>query len=281
MKRALFLLFSIIATPVQTQIWYLFSHGVAATLNQANKYAKAYKIGDKIFHNARYTMDSPFSSFNYPDVLKQFPHINPTKTSFAQNNEILHLKLAVEKTIQHAQKKEPGNHAIILVGISRGASAILNLMALDDLPTVKALVLESPFDSVASIIDNKRKQLHLEWLSHDMGELIMETIFRQYKRDGIQPIHLISGIRKDLPILIICSKEDQLVPCQSSIKLYKKLKESGHNDVHLFIANYGKHSKILMGQDGDTYQKVVQAFYAKYGFPHDTELALKGMKYLS
>jgi len=169
---------------------------------------------------------------------------------------------------------------IVIFGLSRGASAALNLMALYNPPQVKALVLESPFDTVGSIIDNKRKQLHLEWLSHDTGEYIMEKIFRHYNRNGIRPIDMVSDIRKELPILIICSKEDPLVPWYSSIQLYKKLKESGHLSVHLFLADHGKHSRILCDQDGNTYQAVVHAFYEKYGLPHNAEFALQGRKYL-
>lgn len=279
MRIAPFCLIFLIITTTQSQTWYLFSHGLGDTFKKAYKYAKTYTIGDKTFQHTRYIIDRPFVSFNYSDALEGFPHINTKKTSFAQNNEINQLKTAFEKTIQYAQTKTSKNE-VILVGLSRGASAALNLMALYTLPEVKALVLESPFDSVASIIDNKRKQLHLEWLSHNTGELIMENIFRQYKRNDRAPIDLVSRIRKDLPILIICSKEDQLVPCQSSVKLYKKLKESGHYFTHLFVADHGKHSQIWSDKDGETYQAVVHAFYKKYNLPHDTKIALQGIKYL-
>jgi len=79
--------------------------------------------------------------------------------------------LAFEKTVQYSKDNKTGNSEIVIFGLSRGASAVLNLMALYNPPQVKALVLESPFDTVGSIIDNKRKQLHLEWFSHDAGEV--------------------------------------------------------------------------------------------------------------
>ncbi len=281
-KIALLLLLLPIATAqakVRTRdkkVWYLFSHGLADTYKQAYKYAKTYKIGKNTYHNERYLIDRPFVTFNYPDACEGLLRVNRKETSLAQDNEIECLKSKFEKTVQHAKEKETNNSEIVIFGLSRGASAALNLMALYNPPLVKALVLESPFDTVGSIIDNKRKQLHLEWLSHDAGEYIMETIFRRYNRNGIQPIDVVSDIRKDLPILIVCSKEDPLVPCHSSIKLYQKLKESGHSSAHLFIADHGKHSKILEAQDGDTYQAVVHAFYEKYGLPHNAEFALQG-----
>jgi len=278
-KIVFFFLFSSIFN-IHAQVWYLFSHGLANTYKQAYRYAKTYKIGKNTYHNRRYLIDRPFATFNYPDAYEGLLRVNRKETSLAQDNEIDCLKLAFEKTVQSAKEKGTDNNEIVIFGLSRGASAALNFMALYNPPQVKALVLESPFDAVCSIIDNKRKQLHLEWLSHDTCECIMEKIFLRYSRNGIRPIDVVSGIRKDLPILIICSKEDPLVPCRSSIQLYQKLKKSGHSSVHLFIADYGKHFRILWKQDGDNYQAAVHAFYEKYGLPHDVELALQGRKYL-
>ncbi len=278
-KLTLFFLCSSILN-IHAQVWYLFSHGLAGTYKQAYKYAKTYKIGKKIYHNTRYLINRPFVTFNYPDACEGFLHINRKETSFAQDNEIDRLKLAFEKTVQYAKGKGADKNEIVIFGLSRGASAALNLMALHNPPEVKALVLESPFDAVSTIIDNQRKQLHLEWLSHDTGEYIMESIFRRYDRNGIRPIDMVSSIRKDLPILIICSKEDSFTPWHSSMQLYQKFKESGHSSVHLFVVDHGKHSRILWDQDGNTYQKIVHAFYEKYGLPHNSEFALQGRKYL-
>ncbi|MGB8367170.1 MAG: prolyl oligopeptidase family serine peptidase [Candidatus Babeliales bacterium] len=273
-NRIIFFLLLLSIITLQAKVKYIFSHGLADTFKQANKYAKTYKKGNQTYHNKRYILEDPIT-FNYPDAfLHRLPKIK--YASLAQDNEIVHLKREIEKIV----KKETDANKIILFGISRGASTALNFMALHNHPSIGALVLESPFDSVASIIDNKRKKLPFKWLSHDMGELIMETIFRRYKRNGIRPIDLVSGIRKDLPIIIVCSKKDTLVPWHSSVKLYKKLKESGHQAVHLFVANHGKHSKILMDKDGHSYQAAVHAFYAKYDLPHDNKLALQGKKYL-
>ncbi len=93
MKIVLFFLFSTITT-AQSQVWYLFSHGVADTYKQAYKYAKTYKIGENTHHNTQYLIKRPFVNFNYPDAYEGFPRINRKETSFAQDNEIARLKLA-------------------------------------------------------------------------------------------------------------------------------------------------------------------------------------------
>jgi len=278
-KITFFFLFSSIFN-IHAQVWYLFSHGLGSTYKQAYRYAKTYKIGKKTYYNAQYFINRPFVTFNYPDSYEGFLHINRKKTSFAQDNEIERLKLAFEKTVQYAKKNETDKSKIVIFGLSRGASTALNFMALYNPLQVKALVLESPFDAVSTIIDNQRKKLHLEWLSHSTGEYIMENIFCLYNRNGIRPINMVCDIRKDLPILIICSKKDSFIPCHSSIQLYQKFKKFGHSSVHLFVADHGKHSRILWDQDGNIYQAIVHAFYEKYGLPHNTELAFQGKKYL-
>ncbi len=84
------------------------------------------------------------------------------------------------------------------------------------------------------------------------------------------------NISKDIPILIICSKEDQLVPLSSSINVYKKLIASGHKHTYIFVTDYGRHAKILRGADGEKYQYVVNAFYKKYNLPYCSTSAAKG-----
>jgi len=278
-KITLLLLCSSISN-IHAQVWYLFSHGLADTYKQAYRYAKTYKVGGNTYRNRRYLINRPFVTFNYPDAYEGLFRINRKETSLAQDNEIDRLKLAFEKTVQYAKEKGTDNNEIVIFGLSRGASTALNFMGLYNPLQVKALVLESPFDAVSSIIDNQRKQLRLEWLSHDTGEYIMKNIFRRYNRNGIRPIDMIGKIRKDLPILIICSKEDLLIPWHSSIQLYKKFKKSGYSSVHLFVTEHGKHSNVLWDQDGNTYQAIVHAFYEKYGLPHNIEFALQGRKYL-
>ncbi len=272
---ALLLLILPIAT-AQAKVRYLFSHGLFNTgKKQAHKYIKTYKIDyETTYINKRYIIDGPVTFFNYPDAVTK-GIMNITKANIAQDNDVAHLKSEVEKTIQNNQEKE-----LILFGVSRGASTALNFMALHDDSAVKALIVESPFDAMATVVDNMRKQLHLEWLSHDFGQCLLENIFWQYKRDAKDPIDLVSNIRKDLPILIICSKEDFQVPWHSSEQLYQKLKESGHDNVHLLVVPKGAHAHIITGKSGDIYQAGTHAFCAKYGFPHDPELAKQGEKYL-
>ncbi len=254
----------------QVKVRYLFSHGFGSNRWEKYKYIKKCKIGINCLHSE----SEQVTSFNYPDVI-MLGMPNFAKANIAQESDVAHLKSEVEKIMQNNQEED-----LVLFGVSRGASTALNFMALHDNPAVKALIVESPFDSMATIIDNKRKKLPFKWFSHDFCQRILEFLFRQYKRDGIQPIDLVSKIRKDLPILIICSKKDSLVPCHSTVNLCKKLRKSGHDKVCLLQLEKGKHGLIIYGKSSNVYQKGMHAFLAKCGFSHDPELARQGKEYL-
>ena len=279
-KIVLFVAYISIFLPIRAQTIYLFSHGLADTHKQAFAYAKTYKNNGEIHHNNHYFFYRPFFSFNYPDVTDGFHRVNCNETSMAQDNEIARLKSAYEKTIQTMRDRGVTHYEMVLFGLSRGASSIINFVGLYNPQHIKALVLESPFDSVATIIDSMMQKFKLDWLPHSYGEYLMESIFRRYKRDGICPINLVDKINKDMPILIICSKQDQLVPWHSSVSLYRKLCESGYKHVYIYIANHGEHANIISDKDGQTYQDVVHAFYRTYGLPHDPQLAKNGQKRL-
>lgn len=268
LRKIVFIFLILSSFCLKPQTVYLYSHGLASTYKQVFSYAEAGVIY------------KPFISFNYPDALEGFRRMNNRETSMAQDNEILRLKMAYEKTLDCVKKLNTKECDIILFGLSRGASAAINLMGMHHLPHIKALVLEAPFDSVGTIVDFMMQRFGLSWMPHTWGESIMECIFSRYRRNGIRSIDMINLINKDLPILIICSRQDQLVPWYSSVKLFQKLRESGHTSVHIYIADHGRHSKILWNKDGQTYQKVVHAFYQLYGLPHDPALAKKGKKYL-
>jgi len=255
----------------------LFSHGIADTLNQAHKYTKSYKKNNLRHYNNYYYINTPFVTFNYPDATKKFYRVNYHETSFGQENEINRLKKAYEATLDHCNH----NCNIILYGISRGASNLLIFMGLHQLDNIKALVLESPYFSMGEVIQNILARQRLGWLSLSYGEMIAEFIFKKYTRYGYSPKNCIKYVPTNIPIFIICSKEDQLVPYETSINVYKELVKSGNEHVYIFIVEHGKHASIINNSDGEKYQWIINAFYKKYNLPYCEESAVKGKNLLS
>jgi pimeloyl-ACP methyl ester carboxylesterase len=251
-----------------SNITYLFSHGLADSHKQARKYLPAPNAPFETILNY------PCATFDYPDACYSFLRVNRKETSLAQDNEIEKLSTAFAQTAQQSNN-------IVLMGISRGASTIVTFMALNNPEQVKALVLESPFDCMDSVVNDKLNRIGLAdtTTAQTMGLALTRFIFTKFSPQGIRPADVAHKIRHNLPILIVCSQQDQLVPASSSAKLYTILRNSGHTQVHLLTLPEGKHAKLFNSAASSLqYKQVTHAFYKKYGLPHDEKLAFEGQK---
>jgi len=280
--KKVFFTYAIIASAIipsfcTAQTITLFSHGIADTWKQVRLYLNSYtKKNGTIRTNDRYLINTPYASFNYPDATDRFYRVNYNETSFGQENEIGRLYNAYQKTNEHFECCD-----MILWGLSRGAANLCIFAGLYTLDNVKAIVLESPYFTMSEVIASLMHKKGLDWLPLSYGETIAEFIFKKYTRYGYSPSNCIENISKDIPIFIICSEEDHLVPCSSSINVYKKLVESGHKDVYIFITKQGKHAAILQGPEGEQYQQVLNAFYKKYNLAYNPSDAEKGESLLA
>lgn len=248
----------------------LFSHGIAAKWNQVEQY-----VNDA----TRRIIHSPYVSFNYPDATNKFYRVNYNESSFGQDNEIGRLHNAYQKMMKKFEHCD-----VILKGLSRGAAnhIIFASRYTSELDNVKAMVLESPYFIMDDVIANMIKRFNLEgWFELSWGQTLAECIFKKYTRHGYSPANTLADIPKDMPILLICSEEDHLVPYTSTITIYKKLIESGHTNVYIFVAKQGRHAAILQGPEGEKYQQIVNAFYKKYNLPHCPIAAKKGKSLLA
>jgi Prolyl oligopeptidase family len=269
--------FSIAPIFGKNKVITIFSHGIADTWKQVHGYVKSYKKHDTVYRNDRYLIHTPFISFNYPDATNKFYRVNYNETSFGQENEINRLNKAYTSALSRCK-----NYCdIILWGLSRGASNVLIFAGLYELAHVKAIVIESPYYTMTEVIESLMAKKGLHWLDVAYGETIAEWIFKRYTRHGWSPAKCLKNIPKDIPILIVCSQEDRLVPVSTSMNIYKKLVESGHQHTYIFVTEHGKHAAILQGPDGEKYQWVINAFYKKYNLPYDAASAAQGKSLLA
>ena len=247
------------------EVTYLFSHGLGDSHKQAYAYTQSS------IHKKPYIIQDNCVTFDYLDVGKGLFRLNRLQTSMAQDNEIKRLAEVFYSSCNTGQ--------VILVGVSRGASAIINFMGFCDPHNVSALVLESPFDCIDSIA---QKMIHeTRWGCvpgiRSIFHNLFSFVFCKYNPHGVRPIDTATHIRKDLPILIICCTNDKLVPVWSSINLYIQLRESGHEHAYLLIMPEGVHGRLIRDPDYQYwYQNVTHAFYKKYGLPHNPEFAKSG-----
>jgi pimeloyl-ACP methyl ester carboxylesterase len=254
---------------------YFFAHGIADSGAQAYHYTRTHSVDGKNVDNDRWIIDDNVITFNFPDAhgwLATIFRINFRQTDLAQETEIAALSDAYNKAIT-----ENPFHDFILIGMSRGASTIINFLALKNPPKVRALILESPFDSIPAII----KDLYAEPWQRKVARNFVSTAFPLHNLKGLQPIDVVGKLPIALPMLIICSEQDTRVPCASSLRLAQKLVKTGHTQIFVVQLPRGYHSKLLSGPDGHIYQKAVHAFYTLFNLPHDTALALEGAEYLN
>ena len=176
MRRATFIVLiaiTMLNNNCAQEIYYLFSHGLADSHKQAFKYAES------VHKQKPYIVKQPLITFDYPDVSSSIFRVNRFKTSLAQENEIACLAHHYFTKLSHEQS--------VLVGVSRGASALINFMGLYNPENVCALILESPFDTVESIVMRLAHETQFGCLpgAKKYGSHLLSFIFCQYKPNGI------------------------------------------------------------------------------------------------
>jgi len=239
----------------KTKIQYLFAHGLGSTEGQASYYQQNSIIMDQIH------------TFSFPDAENGIVDYN--KSSLAQNNEIERINEAYQIVCTNTRKPQ-----IVLAGMSRGASTIINFMGQYNPKEVKALVLESPFDSIDTVLNQKLNYYWLSWLPFglEIAQWVASSTYGQYQPEGLRPIEQITKIKnKNLPILFICSKQDVLIPWESTYALYQACKNEGFSNAHIVVVNHGAHGYLLEDISKKSYQKEVHIFYKKYKLPHNTQ----------
>jgi len=249
-------------------ITYLFSHGIADSYKQAYRYVKTYTWCGMQYENDHYIIDGKLKTFNYQDVIVG-PIFNPCKSSLGQKNEIEALKKAYDQI---------DDDEIVLVGVSRGAAVALTFLAKHEPKKIKAVVLEAPFDDAKTVFNYCWYVKLIAKLTCAGSENLYKwfSAVSAHDQEGEKPIDLLERIKKDVPIMIWCTENDNTVSCKASVAIYKKLKKIGHKGTYLLKVKKGKHSKLLRSEEGETCQNVTHAFYKKHGLPYKDEFAKKG-----
>lgn len=229
------------------KIGFLFSHGYGSNKEQIGWYAPGNVLKWSI-------LQKPYYSFDFPEV-GPYGTIIQSKVALAQTADIESLSNACIKV-----KEQNNLDLLVLVGVSRGAATSINYLCIKGAQLIKAAVLECPFARYSSI----------EHLFSPAAKII----------NPLDPYTLITSSALTIPILLVHSQKDTLIPIKDSRELYAALKKSGNKDVYLLELTQGAHANCQSGSEGRKYEACVHAFYKKYGIPHDATLASQGTKYL-
>ena len=246
--RALLMGLSLPSISKSDEIVTIFAHGLGGDKTQGHYY--------HINSRQNGFIEGNLETFNFKDYL------NPRSSCLGQTADIAILQ---ETSVKFKK--------VILVGVSRGAATIANYAGTEQPNNVMALILESPFDTIESIVK------HLEATASSI--VFKPSMYPNYDRNGIHPIDSMHKTSVHIPILLICSKKDVLIPASSTTLLYKKLLLAGHTKIHILVLDQGKHANILWGDQGYIYKNVVHAFYKEYGLPYNQMFAQSGLKHFA
>lgn len=208
--------------------------------------------------------DSKLSVVNYG--------FNMTKANGGQGKDIQALRTTIKR-----QSKQYPNHRFVLYGDSRGADTIFSYLAEDNPSDIAAAILEGMVDEIRHQIKHflyHDKDPRTERRLHDLNAWLVWS----YKKNGICPRQTVEKITDNVPLLLVISLKDGLVPAQGVFYMYKRLLERGHTKVHVLILQKAPHPCYMIHNDLDRtlYETVVHAFYKHYNLPHNSAKAAQG-----
>ena len=212
-------------------------------------------------------VDNPNSHYT---VVNYIPQV--TSANIGQKKDINALH-----TCYHRHIKKHPHEDVILYGDSRGAATIFNFIAQYKPKKVKAAVLEGIFDTVPHCVKHflwEKKGPVVEERLHQLLSMVMW----KYRKNGINPKKCAEIIDDNTPLLLVTSLNDGLVPPQGTLNMYKRLKERGHQKVHILVLKKSLHPLYMIDDphDQQMYETVVHAFYKHYDLPHNSIKAAQG-----
>lgn len=199
-------------------------------------------------------------------LVKQFD-IDLNKLNIAQEDDINALMNTYHSYIQTNAWDN-----VVLYGFSRGAATTFNFMStkykLQDAQCVKAVVLQGCFDTMTGTLNFKRFDINK----------FLSRMLPKYTSDRVEPINLVKDFPRNIPILFITSKADEVVPAASTQRLAYALKDTGHQNVYLLTVESSPHSRYTSynKEEMDIIERVVHAFYHSCGLSHIRYLAKEG-----
>ncbi|MGC2310042.1 MAG: alpha/beta fold hydrolase [Candidatus Babeliaceae bacterium] len=243
----------------EERIGFLFVHGLGGNSTNIEFYG----------YSEWSIIQEPYWTFDFPDV---GPHgdIIKERANLAQDEDIITLAHNYQAFIDVQKILDTPLDGIVLIGLSRGAATIINFVATRNPSLLKAVVLESPFDTVENVIQFYLKQRYLAWIPgvHACALFYFtHYLYPNYNPNGIKPLDVVADLPLDLPILFIHSLEDTLISIESSRTLLRVLRQTGHKYAYLLELTYGYHGKYQLCSDSQLYEKAVHAFFHKFSIP--------------
>jgi hypothetical protein len=182
------------------------------------------------------------------------------KLNLGQQDDVNIFKNSILKSIKENEKS-------VIVSCSRGgATAFETFVQLDvegQSDKIAAVICEGIFDSIPNLMKNASAFQKIKMAA------LMYIPITKFKRDGISPIDMVEKLRtKDKPIALVTSLKDVEVPAANVVNLYRKLVESGQQNVHILILKDSDHPAYPVQQEKAVYEGFIHNFYLNYQLPY-------------
>lgn len=186
--------------------------------------------------------------------------VSPARYGLGQKKCTRYVKRAIEQDIAKDAKEGKQYDQRVLLAFSQGAATVANLMQEDGLkiPNLKIMLVEGLFlsanDALHDSIHGARSESYgflkeLPYLRYWLPLFAQMVKFPYYKPAGPQPIHALSAIPKDLPLVIIHGTRDQRVDHDENARVvYSWLRQQGKDNVYL-ISKEGSDEAIAQEKD--------------------------------
>jgi len=254
----------------------VFAHGLFSNNKQKLRFTQACPDSDDVlsFDFPENQSEQGYGLYRLIGYLASYWNkpLNLSNMYMGQNKDIDTIHEYIKNTISD-------DKPIVLFGLCKGGSTIINYTAQYNPENMKALVLDSSPANMPEILHDRfmdRYNIPQSW-----DKAIFRIIFPAYPENAIPPIQAIKNItNKDLPILIIHSQNDTDVSFLHALKLAQEFKTQEFNHVYLARIPYGKHAYLMEGdqETKDAYLQAVHTFYKQYKLSHNQIYALDSME---
>jgi alpha-beta hydrolase superfamily lysophospholipase len=198
----------------------LFAHGIdpdpRAYITQAASYA--------------HILNYPALTFSFNDALKRI--------NFAQQTDLDCLERAYNCVVNNYSDKK-----IVLIGVSRGAATALKFLAERQRTNITCVILESPWDT----IQNLTKHISNQYLTYLPGSAYMLNALAHslpnVQSHQSEVIDAVNQLQTNIPIHIIYSTADKVVPPDGTANIIEALQKNNPNVTCICLLN-GKHGKL-------------------------------------
>lgn len=232
--------------------YILFSHGFGGDAGNALFY--------KVFNPGLFPFE--METFNYADSFVLALPFKLRHSNFAQEHDLKTLANHVRTLKQKLSKKHGENYRIILFGVSRGASTLIMYLAnySNELDHIAAAIVESPFDSMEHVIEK---------LDPLLGTISNHLLpYTNYKKGHETPIEAAGKIHVSIPILVIGTTIDSIVPFEGTKLIYETLIANGVTAEFVQFSK-GTHGLLAFFSTASEYKKRIHAFLKDHTFlPH-------------